>query len=214
MSFSAAPGERVALVGRSGCGKSTVAALLQRLYEPTSGAILIDGHALQELDAAWVREHVAVVGQTPSLFPGTLEENVRLGASATHEDVVAAARRAHMDEFTATLPAQYRTEVGKATAQLSGGQVQRVAIARGLLRTSARVLILDEFTSALDGATSARVAEEVLGEKDGAPTRLVITHDPQLMRLCDRVVVLDGGRVVHEGSYKEAVAAGAVPDTL
>ena len=119
-----------------------------------------------------------------------------------------------MDEFTATLPAQYRTEVGKATAQLSGGQVQRVAIARGLLRTSARVLILDEFTSALDGATSARVAEEVLGEKDGAPTRLVITHDPQLMRLCDRVVVLDGGRVVHEGSYKEAVAAGAVPDTL
>lgn len=214
VSFSAAPGERVALVGRSGCGKSTVAALLQRLYEPTSGAILIDGHALQELDAAWVREHVAVVGQTPSLFPGTLEENVRLGASATHEDVVAAARRAHMDEFTATLPAQYRTEVGKATAQLSGGQVQRVAIARGLLRTSARVLILDEFTSALDGATSARVAEEVLGEKDGAPTRLVITHDPQLMRLCDRVVVLDGGRVVHEGSYKEAVAAGAVPDTL
>ncbi|PWN45997.1 P-loop containing nucleoside triphosphate hydrolase protein [Ceraceosorus guamensis] len=210
-------GERVALVGDSGCGKSTVAALLQRLYEPKGGRVLLDDRPISDIDTRYLREHLAVVSQHPNLFDATVSENIAYGASGgtptsvTQSGLERAARRAHADTFIRALPSGYETALGENAGRVSGGQAQRLAIARALVRQRARVLILDECTSALDPVSQEAVANALLGER-GSPqdacntlTTLVVTHKVQMMQRCDRIIVLEGGRVVEQGPYEELI---------
>ena len=205
LSMKVAEGECVALVGTSGCGKSTVAVLLQRLYEPTSGTISIGGHELRWTDVHHLRNHVAVVNQTPNLFDGTVRDNIAYGhlGELTDEDVMRAARAAHVHDFVMSLPQGYDTLVGENAALISGGQAQRLQIARALARPS-RILILDECTSALDGANQAAVLETIRGAKVGRTT-LMVTHKVEVMRMCDRVVVIEDGKVAEEGRFEVLV---------
>lgn len=195
-------GESVAVVGSSGSGKSTIAALLQRLYEPSSGSITIGGAPVSETDVAYLREHVAVVSQSPHLFDASISENISYGSRRVQpSDIVRAARDAHIHDFIATLPKGYETTIGENAALLSGGQAQRVQIARALAR-SAQVLILDECTSALDPASESAVIDTIRHIKRGRTT-LMITHKVPVMRMCDRIVVVQDGEVVEQGSYDE-----------
>ena len=194
------PGEVVALVGPSGGGKSTIAALLMRLYDPVSGRITLDTHDLCELSASGLREHMGVVAQDPALFSMSIAENIRYGRpNAPDEAIEEAARRANAHDFIETFPEAYQTQVGERGVQLSGGQRQRVAIARALLRDPA-VLILDEATSALD-AESEHLVKEALERLMQGRTTLIIAHRLSTVRSADRVVVIEHGRIVEEGSH-------------
>jgi ABC-type multidrug transport system fused ATPase/permease subunit len=198
--LAVAPGEVVALVGASGAGKSTVAALIGRLYDPTHGRIALDGRDLRELDPAWLRAQIGVVPQEPVLFSASIEENVKYGRpGASHEDVVAACRAAHADAFVRAFPDGYATKVGERGQQLSGGQRQRIAIARAVLKDP-RILLLDEATSALDAESEALV-QDALEKLMRGRTALVIAHRLSTVARADRVVVLEGGRVVESGAH-------------
>ena len=200
-------GEVVALVGASGAGKSTVAALVGRLYDPTSGRVLLDGRDLRELDPAWLRAQIGVVPQEPVLFSATIEENVRYGRpGASHEDVVEACRAAHADAFIRAFPDGYATKVGERGQQLSGGQRQRIAIARAVLKDP-RILLLDEATSALDAESEALV-QDALDKLMVGRTALVIAHRLSTVARADRVVVLEGGRVVEAGAHAALMERG------
>ncbi|MDB4932888.1 MAG: Efflux transporter, permease/ATP-binding protein [Myxococcaceae bacterium] len=207
VSLTVAPGEVVAVVGQSGAGKSTLAHLLTRFYDPTAGTVSLDGHDLRALDPSWLRRHIGVVSQEPMLFSSSIAENIRYGVpGATDAEVESAARAANAHEFIARFPDGYATKVGERGVQLSGGQKQRVAIARAVLKNP-RVLILDEATSALD-AESEHVVQEALDRLLVGRTTLVIAHRLSTVQGADRVVVLDGGRVVQEGTHA-ALAAEA-----
>ncbi|CBQ69254.1 related to STE6-ABC transporter [Sporisorium reilianum SRZ2] len=209
MRFEVARGECVAIVGASGCGKSTVAALLQRLYEPTSGTILLDGTPLSTLSTHWLREHISVVGQTPALFDLTIADNIAYGANdaPTQPRIEAAARAANAHTFISALPHAYATQT--TGTKLSGGQAQRLAIARALMRTRAPILVLDECTSALDVDNQRAIVDTLLSDdaevRKRRMTTLVITHNVDMMRRCDRILVVKGGKVVEQGSYAELV---------
>ena len=204
-----APGEIVALVGPSGGGKSTVAALVQRLYDPTTGRILLDGTPLPTLDPGWMRRQLGVVSQEPILFSTTVAENIRYGRpDATDAEVEAAARTANAHTFVAGFPDGYKTLVGERGVQLSGGQKQRVAIARAVL-LDPKILILDEATSALD-AESEHLVQEALDRLMVGRTTLVIAHRLSTVMRADRVVVLDGGRIVEQGPHAALVAEGGL----
>ncbi len=192
------PGERVALVGASGAGKSSVAALLSRLRDPESGAVRFDGHNLRDLTLDSVRRSVAVVLQESVLFRGTVRENIAAAApDATDEQVERAARVAGAHGFVTALPDGYDTVVGERGGTLSGGQRQRLAIARAAM-LDAPVVVLDEAMTGLDEQTEHEVVE-ALGRLTRGRTTFVITHDLDAARGCDRVVRLDGGRVVSSG---------------
>lgn len=207
------PGEVVALVGSSGAGKSTVAALVSRFYDPQGGRVLFDGHDYRDLEASWLREQVGVVAQEPVLFATSIGENIRYGChDATADAVEAAARAAHAHDFISAFPQGYETLVGERGVRLSGGQKQRVAIARALLKDP-RVLVLDEATSALD-AESEHLVQEALGLLMQGRTTLVIAHRLSTVKEADRVVVLDEGRVVQEGSHESLVAEGGLYQQL
>lgn len=205
LSMRVAEGECVALVGASGCGKSTVATLLQRLYEPTSGTISVGAHDLCSMDVHHLRNHIAVVSQSPNLFDGTIRQNIVYGhrEELTDEDVMRAARAANVHDFVMSLPQGYDTLVGENAALISGGQAQRLQIARALARPS-RILILDECTSALDGANQTAVLETIRSAKVGRTT-VMVTHKVEVMRMCDRVVVIEDGRVAEEGRFEALV---------
>jgi len=200
------PGERVALVGPSGAGKSTVSSLITRLYDPSGGAVRIDGVDVRELDPAWLRAQVGVVAQEPLLFSTSIAENVRYGRpSATDAEVEAAVRAANAHGFVSAFPQGYDTQVGERGVQLSGGQKQRIAIARAMLKDP-RLLILDEATSALD-AESEHLVKEALDRLLEGRTTLIIAHRLSTVRDADRVLVLEGGTVVESGSHDELLAA-------
>jgi ATP-binding cassette subfamily B (MDR/TAP) protein 1 len=202
-------GECVAIVGASGSGKSTIAALLQRLYEPDDGRIFVGINQLQHMDVRWLRDHVAVVSQNPHLFDATVAENIAYGdMPLTKEDVERAARAANVHDFIMSLPDGYDTMVGENASLISGGQAQRLSIARALVRPS-RILILDECTSALDPANQAAVMDTIKKARVGRTT-IMVTHKLNVMRMCDRVVVLDDGKVAEMGSYDELVRMGGV----
>jgi ATP-binding cassette subfamily B protein len=202
-----APGEVVALVGASGAGKSTVAALVGRLYDPTAGRILLDGRDLRELDPAWLRSRIGVVPQEPVLFGASVEDNVRYGRpGATREEVEAACRAAHADGFVRGFPDGYATRVGERGQQLSGGQRQRIAIARAVLKDP-RVLLLDEATSALDAESEALV-QDALERLMVGRTALVIAHRLSTVARADRVLVLEQGRVVESGPHAALMDRG------
>jgi ATP-binding cassette, subfamily B, bacterial len=195
-------GQSLALVGATGSGKSTVAGLLARLYDPDEGAVRLDGHDVRELRLADVRRSVALVFEETFLFTDTVRENIRFGRpEAGDEDVERAAALAGATEFIADLPEDYETVLGERGFSLSGGQRQRIAIARAILANPA-VLVLDDATSAVD-ATKEHEIRAALGTVMEGRTTLVIAHRPATIALADRVAVLEGGRIVEEGTHAE-----------
>jgi ATP-binding cassette subfamily B protein len=195
-------GEVLALVGPSGSGKSTIAALVARFYDPISGAVTLDGTALTTLDPTWLREQVGAVSQEPVLFATSIAENVRYGRpTASDDEVRAALSAANALTFVESFPEGLQTLVGERGVRLSGGQKQRIAIARALLKDP-KVLVLDEATSALD-TESEHLVQEALDRLMRGRTTMVIAHRLSTVRDADRVVVLEAGRVVEEGSHDE-----------
>ena len=200
-----APGESVALVGATGSGKSTVAGLLARLYDPEDGRVLLDGHDLRNLRLADVRRAVALVFEETFLFSESVRENIRVGRpDAADEEVQRAAELAGAAEFVAALPEGYDTVLGERGFSLSGGQRQRIAIARAILADPA-VLVLDDATSAVDATKEHEIRAALAGVMRGRTT-LVIAHRPATIALADRVAVLEGGRIVEQGSHEALLA--------
>ena len=231
-SLEIAQGECVAIVGASGSGKSTVVGLLQRLYEPSSGGISvgcvnvpthadIDAAPLSHIAVTHLRDQISVVSQHPNLFDASIAENIRYGNRAISDsDIRDAAKKANVHEFIMGLPEGYDTMVGENAALISGGQAQRVQIARALARKG-KVLILDECTSALDGESQGKVLETIRGvtagdEKQGGgrTTTVMVTHKVEVMRMCERVVVLEAGEVKEVGTYDELMRRKGVFATL
>ena len=202
------PGETVALVGASGAGKSTVANLVPCFYRPTSGRIMLDGHDLAELKLASLRANIALVSQDVVLFNDTVSANIAYGAmkGASEAEIQAAADAAHATDFIRQMPQGFATIVGENGVKLSGGQRQRLAIARALLK-NAPVLVLDEATSALDSESERHVQAALEALMKGRTT-LVIAHRLSTVENADRIVVLDKGRIVEEGSHRELLARG------
>ena len=197
-----APGESLALVGPTGSGKSTVAGLLARLYDPDQGAVLLDGHNVRDLALGDVRKAVALVFEETFLFSDTVAENIRLARpSASDQEVARAAELAGAAGFIADLPDGYETVLGERGFSLSGGQRQRVAIARAILADPA-VLVLDDATSAVDGTKEHEIRAALTTVMQGRTT-LVIAHRPATIALADRVAVLDNGRIVEEGTHAD-----------
>ena len=204
ISFSVSPGQRLALVGVSGAGKSTIVSLILRLYEPQQGAILIDGRDIRQYRRASLRRHIGLVLQQSILFGATIRENIAYGKPrATSQEIEAAARAANADEFIRELEHGYDTVIGERGATLSGGQRQRIAIARALIR-DAPILILDEPMTGLDGESEGKV-REALDRLTAGKTSVIVTHDLQSVADADQVLVLDGGSVVDRGTHAELV---------
>ncbi|HEY8517850.1 MAG TPA: lipid A export permease/ATP-binding protein MsbA [Candidatus Binatia bacterium] len=201
-------GEAVALVGASGGGKSTLADLIPRFYDPTEGRITIDGIDLRDVTLASLRNQIGIVTQFTFLFNDTIRANLAYGSSEpTQEAIEAAARAANAHDFICALPNGYDTVVGELGVTLSGGQRQRIAIARALLK-NAPILILDEATSALD-SESERLVQDAIDRLMVGRTTLVIAHRLATIRRADRIVVLGGGRILEEGTHEELLARGA-----
>jgi len=198
-------GEKVALIGPSGAGKSTTVKLLMRMYDLTDGAIRIDGQNIQNVTQNSLRENVSLVPQDPILFHRSLMENIRYGRrDATDKEVIAAAKLAHCDEFIDDLPQKYETLVGERGVKLSGGERQRIAIARAILK-NAPILILDEATSSLDSHSEALI-QDALDRLMKGKTTIVIAHRLSTIRKMDRIVVIDNGKVIEEGSHDDLLA--------
>ena len=193
----------IAIVGSSGCGKSTVASLLLRLYDPNSGCILLDNHDLKSLDPAWVKSQISIVSQEPVLFSGTIRENILYGLEdpTKCDEMEQIAKHAHVLEFTKNMPDGLDTLVGERGITLSGGQRQRVAIARALIKKPT-ILILDEATSALD-AESEHYVQQALEKAVQGRTVLIIAHRFSTIKNADKIVVLNKGQVAESGTYKE-----------
>ncbi len=207
LTFKVGKGETVALVGPSGSGKSTTLSLLQRFYDVTAGQISVDGVDIRDVKLTELRRHFAYVEQEPIIFAGTIAENIRFGKpDAAMSEVVAAAKAALVDDFVSELPAGYDTVVGERGVMLSGGQKQRLAIARAILK-NAPILLLDEATSALD-AQSERLVQLALEHLMEGRTTLVIAHRLATIRDANTILVLDGGRIIDQGSHDQLVAKG------
>jgi ATP-binding cassette subfamily B protein len=207
LSFAVGAGETVALVGASGSGKSTILSLLQRFYDVNAGSIRVDGIDIRDVRLAELRRRFAYVEQEPTIFAGTVAENIRFGRpEATDAEVEAAARAALVHDFVADLPLGYRTVVGERGVTLSGGQKQRLAIARAILK-DAPILLLDEATSALD-AQSERLVQMALEHLMQGRTTLVIAHRLATIRDADAILVLDNGRIIDQGTHDQLVSKG------
>lgn len=203
VSLEVTAGETVALVGPNGCGKSTLMGLLPRFYDPDHGEILIDGVPLRTANLRSVRKQIGLVTQDTQLFDDTILANIAFGRpGATQEEVEAAAKAAHAHEFIVAMPQGYATRTGDmAASRLSGGQKQRLALARAILRDP-RILILDEFTSQIDGESEAKIQEALRTFVKGRTT-FVITHRRSTLELADRIIVMDGGRIVATGTHAD-----------
>ena len=206
-------GEIAALVGPSGAGKTTLANLLPRFYEATSGAVLIDGVDIRNLTLRSLREKIGIVAQDTFLFNDTVANNIRYGHfDAPMESVIAAARNALAEEFINALPQGFETIIGERGARLSGGQRQRLSIARALLK-NAPILILDEATSHLD-TESEMLVQKALANLMENRTVIVIAHRLSTIRRADKIVVLDRGQVSEIGSHEELVSGGGIYQRL
>jgi ATP-binding cassette subfamily B protein len=213
LSLAIAPGETVAVVGPSGAGKSTLFQLALRFYDPQEGRVLIDGIDLRDADPAAIRERIALVPQETVIFAASAKDNIRYGRwDASDEEIVEAAKAANAHEFLDTLPERYDTFLGEGGARLSGGQRQRIVIARALLR-DAPLLLLDEATSALD-AKSERLVQEALERLMKTRTTIVIAHRLATTRAADRIIVMDGGRIVEEGTHASLTKANGLYASL
>jgi ABC-type multidrug transport system fused ATPase/permease subunit len=209
LSFRAEAGERLGLVGPSGGGKSSIVRLLLRFYDPDQGRITLGGHDLRSLSFAQIRSLISVVNQDTFLFHGTVEENIRLGKpDASHVELEDAARAANIHDFILTLPQGYGTVIGEKGIKLSGGQRQRLAIARALLRDTP-ILVLDEALSAVDAENEA-VIQEALDRLMRGRTTLILAHRLSSVIDCDRILVLDGGKVTEQGRHAQLMASRGV----
>ncbi len=213
LSFELRPGETLGIVGPSGAGKSTIVHLLLRFADPQQGRVLVGGHDVRDLPLATLRRHIALVAQDTYLFHGTVAENLRVGKpEATQAELEAAARAANAHEFIVALPHGYDTVVGERGVRLSGGQRQRIAIARALLK-DAPILVLDEALSSVD-AENEHLIRQALERLQRNRTTLVIAHRLSSVVNADRILVLERGRVVEEGSHAELIARGGAYSRL
>jgi ATP-binding cassette, subfamily B, bacterial HlyB/CyaB len=207
VSFNVPAGQIVGIVGPSGSGKSTLAKLIQRLYVPESGRVLVDGVDLAMVDTAWLRRQLGVVLQENVLFNRSVRDNIAFADPAMPmEQVIAAATLAGAHEFILALPEGYDTIVGERGSSLSGGQKQRIAIARALI-TNPRILIFDEATSALD-YESERVIQQNMQEIAKGRTVFIIAHRLSTVRRTDRIITIEAGRVVEDGSHDDLINTG------
>jgi ATP-binding cassette subfamily B protein len=213
ISLAVAPGETVAVVGPSGAGKSTLFQLALRFYDPQEGRVTLDGVDLRDADPAAIRERIAFVPQDTVLFASSARDNLRYGRwDASEEEIVEAAKAANAHDFITQLPDGYDTFLGESGARLSGGQRQRIAIARALLR-DAPLLLLDEATSALD-AHSEQLVQEALDRLIKTRTTIVIAHRLATVRAADRIIVMESGQIVEEGTHATLSAAGGLYSSL
>lgn len=205
LSFKISAGQVIALVGMSGGGKTTIASLIPRFYDPTSGSILFDGEPITELKASWLREQIGIVSQEPVLISSTIEENIRYGnPQATDAEVLDAAKSANTLEFINKFPEGFKTRVGERGIQLSGGQKQRVAIARALLKNP-KLLILDEATSNLDTA-SEHLVQDALKILMKGRTTIIIAHRLATVKDADSIFVISNGRILQTGRHEDLAA--------
>jgi ABC-type multidrug transport system fused ATPase/permease subunit len=209
VSFGVEPGQRVAIVGPTGAGKTTLVSLIPRFFDPKRGSVCLDGHDLRSLTAESLRAQISVVHQEPLLFSGSVTENIRYARmDATMDEVVAAAEAANAHDFVTRWPEQYETRLGERGSQLSGGERQRIAIARAFLK-EAPILILDEPTSAIDSRTE-KVILDALDRLMVGRTSFVIAHRLSTVRGADRILVMDDGCLVEQGTHDELHAAAGL----
>ncbi|KAF4963951.1 hypothetical protein FSARC_8086 [Fusarium sarcochroum] len=204
LNLTVRPGQYIALVGASGCGKSTTIALLERFYDPLSGGVFIDDHEISKLNINDYRSHIALVSQEPTLYQGTIRENILLGTSRENvpdQDIEFACREANIHDFIMSLPEGFNTIVGSKGALLSGGQKQRIAIARALIRDP-KILLLDEATSALD-SQSEHVVQAALDKAAKGRTTIAVAHRLSTIQKADIIYVFDQGRIVEQGTHTE-----------
>uniref|UniRef100_A0A2I3LFS2 ATP binding cassette subfamily B member 4 n=1 Tax=Papio anubis TaxID=9555 RepID=A0A2I3LFS2_PAPAN len=207
LSLEVKKGQTLALVGSSGCGKSTVVQLLERFYDPLAGKVLLDGKEIKQLNVQWLRAHLGIVSQEPILFDCSISENIAYGDNSrvvSQEEIVRAAKEANIHAFIESLPNKYSTRVGDKGTQLSGGQKQRIAIARALVRQP-HILLLDEATSALD-TESEKVVQEALDKAREGRTCIVIAHRLSTIQNADLIVVFQNGRVKEHGTHQQLLA--------
>jgi ATP-binding cassette subfamily B protein len=213
VSFTAEPGETVAVLGATGSGKSTLIHLIPRFYDVTGGRVTFDGVDVRELDLGFLRSQIGVAFQDVMLFGRSLRDNLRYGRlDATEDEVLAAARAAQVHEFAAQLPEGYDTVIGPRGVTLSGGQRQRVAIARALL-VRPRVLLLDDSTSALDAETEVRLQDaldQLIADPANAATRIIVAQRISTVLIADKILVLDQGRIAAAGSHRELLESSEV----
>jgi ATP-binding cassette subfamily B protein len=209
ISFDAQPGDRIAIVGHTGAGKSTLMSLLVRFYDPSAGRIEIDGVDLRDVKLHSLRDQISVVLQEPLLFSGSIVENIRYGRlEASQEEIEAAARAANAHEFISNLPERYETVLGEGGSQISGGERQRISVARAFLR-DAPILILDEPTSSIDSKTEG-VILDALDELMEGRTSFIVAHRLSTVRHADQILVLSEGRIVERGTHEELLQNGTV----
>jgi subfamily B ATP-binding cassette protein MsbA len=209
VTISVAPGEKVALVGPTGAGKSTLADMIPRFYDPQQGVVRIDDVDVKLLDLRTLRRQIGIVPQDPVLLKGSVAFNIAYGLDHPEDEVIVnAAKVAGIHRFIESLPEGYETEVGERGVTLSGGQRQRLAIARAIVRNP-RILILDEATSSLDAAVEQEIQEAMQKAMKGR-TSIIIAHRLSTIREADRIVVLDKGMVVEEGSHEDLKRAGGL----
>ncbi|WBO85111.1 ABC transporter ATP-binding protein [Hymenobacter yonginensis] len=202
ITFSIRAGEKIALVGPSGAGKSTIVQLLMQFYELSGGQITVDGRPIQSYDLTELRRHIGIVPQETILFGGSIRENIAYGkTNATDEEIMQAARKANAWQFISSFPEGLDTLVGERGIKLSGGQRQRIAIARAILKNPA-ILLLDEATSALD-SESEKLVQQAMDELMQHRTSIIIAHRLSTIRKVDKILVIDGGRIVEQGTHEE-----------
>ena len=209
LNLSVTPGQYIALVGASGCGKSTTIALLERFYDPLVGGIYVDGKEISSLNINDYRSHIALVSQEPTLYQGTVAENILLGADrqdVPQSEIEHACREANIYDFIMSLPEGFNTVVGSKGSMLSGGQKQRIAIARALLRDP-KILLLDEATSALD-SESEHVVQAALDKAAKGRTTIAVAHRLSTIQKADIIYVFDQGVVVESGTHQELMHKG------
>jgi len=215
LSVNVEPGKVVALVGESGGGKSSCISLIQRFYDPQSGAILLDGVPLQDFDTLWLRHRIGVVSQEPSLFATSIAENISYGCTETNptiEDIIEAATQANAHSFISDFAEGYQTKVGERGVRLSGGQKQRIAIARAILKQPT-ILLLDEATSALDSESEYAVQQALENLMKGRTT-LIVAHRLSTVKKADMICVVSKGKIVETGTHDELLQRGGMYKTL
>eukprot|EP00118_Oscarella_pearsei_P008490 m.44041 g.44041 ORF g.44041 m.44041 type:complete len:1424 (+) comp33488_c1_seq3:184-4455(+) len=213
ITFSVNSGETIALVGASGSGKSTLVQLIQRFYDPTAGRVKLDGHDIRKLNIRWLRKQIGVVSQEPVLFDVSIEENIMYGKEcATVEEVVRAAKLANAHSFITRLPKGYQTLVGERGTHLSGGEKQRIAIARAVIRDP-KILLLDEATSALD-SHNERIVQEALDKARAGRTTIIVAHRLSTVQNADLIIAVEHGRVAEQGTHAQLVNLGGVYQQL
>lgn len=215
LSLEVKKGQTLALVGSSGCGKSTVVQLLERFYDPRAGTVFLDGKEAKQLNVQWLRAHLGIVSQEPILFDCSIAENIAYGDNSrvvSQEEIERAAKEANIHQFIESLPDKYSTRVGDKGTQLSGGQKQRIAIARALVRRP-HILLLDEATSALD-TESEKVVQEALDKAREGRTCIVIAHRLSTIQNADLIVVIQNGKVKEQGTHQQLLAQKGIYYTM